>query len=546
LKLLSGMPIAAFFGMLITVVGLVLLIACANVASLLLARAASRQHELAIRQSIGASRGRIVRQLLAEGLLLAVLGTIAGLLLNFVIAAVANRIRLPLPAPVSLKIQPDWRLLSYATGLAMVSALVCGLLPALKATKRDVQTALRLGERSVAARFGFRRALVIAQLTSSVVLLLTAFLFLRNLLLSNSLSPGFDIDHTVWAYMRLVPERYSAKDPAESKNKIENVSHRALERLRDLPGVESAATAAIVPLNDNVKIGGDVRVDSRTQAQQLLYTGNWIGPDYFKTMGIPVLAGREFLPDDRAGAPGVVILNQSMGRLLFGEQNPVGHTLRFDRDPPMTIVGVVKNSKYFSLGEKDLPAVYWPDVQSSRVAVNLNFLLRTHHPDSICKDVNRALGAVDGTAAIEVKPMSRALGLALLPSRVGAVLLGSMGVLGLLLAAVGLYGVLTYSVNRRIREIGIRVALGARPGRVGYLVCRSSLLLVCAGLAMGGLLSYFAASPLAMFLVPELSPHDPVSLAAVVVTLLLVAMTATVPPAIRALRIDPMVALRYE
>jgi ABC-type antimicrobial peptide transport system permease subunit len=207
---------------------------------------------------------------------------------------------------------------------------------------------------------------------------------------------------------------------------------------------------------------------------------------------------------------------------------------------------VAKNSKYFSLGEKDLSAVFWPDAQTPRTAVNLNFLLRTQHPESILKEVNHALGAVDTTAAIEVKPMSGALGLALLPSRVGAALLGSMGVLGLLLAVIGLYGVLTYSVARQIREIGIRVALGANPIRVAYIVFRSSVLLVGAGLATGGVLGYFAASPLAMFLVPELSPHDPISVEAVFGTLLLAAMVATVPPTIRALRVDPMTALRYE
>lgn len=546
LKLLYGMPIAPFFGMLTTVVGLILLIACANVASLLLARAASRQHELAVRQSIGASRGRIIRQLLAESLLLAILGTVAGLLLNFALAGLANRIQPPLPVPVRLHIQPDWRLLSYAIGLATASTLLCGLMPAMRATTRDVQAALKLGERSVAARLGFRRVLVVAQLTVSVVLLLTGFLFLRNLSLSNSLSPGFDIHHTVWAYVRLVPERYSSKDPAESKSKIERLANRAVEQLRGLPGVESAATAAIVPLNDNVKIGNDIRVDAHSDAQHPLYTANWIGPDYLKTMGIPLLAGREFLATDRQGAPLVVILNQSMAHVLFGDRNPVGHTLRFHDDPPETVVGVAKNSKYFSLGEDDLPAVYWPDAQSSRAAVNLNFMLRTQHPESILKEVNNALGAIDATAAIDVKPMNRALGLALLPSRAGAALLGSMGALGLLLAALGLYGVLTYSVARRIREIGIRVALGAEPATVGYLVLRSSLALAGAGLALGGVLGYFAAGPLAMFLVPELSPHDPAIFAGVFATLLLVAIAATLSPTIRALRIDPVVALRYE
>jgi predicted permease len=546
LKLLSGLPLPAFFGMLMTVVGLLLLIACANVASLLLARAASRQHELAIRQSIGASRGRIVRQLLAESFLLAALGTAGGFVLNVVMAVAANRLRLPLPVPLRLQIQPDWRLLCYAVGLAMLSALVCGLMPALSATKRDVQTALKLEERNIAARSGFRRFLVVAQLTTSVVLLLTGFLFLRNLMLANSLNPGFDTRQTVWAYMRLVPDKYSTSDPANTKKKIQSASRRGLERLRALPGVESAATAAIVPLNDNLKMGADLVLDEGIKAPRVQYTGNWVSAGYFETMGIPVLSGRGFLDADRENAPRVVIVNESMARHLVGAENPVGHRLRSPGDPPASIVGVVKNSKYFSLGERDMPALYWPEAQASRAAVNLNFLLKTARPENILKAVDKALGEIDPSAAIEVKPMRQALGLALLPSRVGAVLLGSMGVLGLLLASVGLYGVLAYSVSRRIREIGIRLALGAQPVAVGFMVARSALVLVGAGLALGGLLSYFAAAPVAMFLVPELSPHDPVSAIGVCATLLVVAAAATCSPAMRALRVDPLTALRYE
>ena len=546
LKLLSGLPLAAFFTMLMMVVTLVLLIACANVASLLLARTASRQHELAIRQSIGASRQRIVRQLLAESLLLALLGAGAALLMNVASAAAMNRIRLPLPLPLRLKIEPDWRLLCYAIGLAIGSALLCGLLPALKATKRDVQSALRLGERSVAARLGFRRVLVTGQLAISVVLLLAGFLFLRNLFLSNSLSPGFDIQHTVWAYMRLVPQRYLEHDRGESNERIAALSHRALDSLRALPGVKTATTAAMVPMNDQAIFGGDVLIDGRTQVRRIRYVGNWVGAGYFKTMAIPLLSGREFIQDDREAAPRVVILNQSMARTLFGDRSPVGHTLRFHGDPPATIVGVAKNSKYSSLGENDKPAVYWPYDQSAGARVNLNFLLNSSHPEAIVKEVNKALGSIDPSAAIEVKPMNRALGLVLLPSRAGAVLLGSMGILGLVLAAIGLYGLLMYSVSRRIREIGIRMALGAKPANVAYVVLRSSLLLVGFGLAVGGILSYFVVNPLAMFLVPELSPHDPVSFIAVFATLLLVALLATLAPAIRALRVDPMEALRCE
>jgi putative ABC transport system permease protein len=241
-----------------------------------------------------------------------------------------------------------------------------------------------------------------------------------------------------------------------------------------------------------------------------------------------------------------LVVNQSMARRLFKEQNPIGHTLRFHDDPPAVIVGVAKNSKYFSLAEREMPAVYWPYAQSSRIAVNLHFLLRTTNPEGILKEVDRTLGAIDTSAAVETKPMSRAMEFALLPSHVGAVLLGSLGLLGLLLAAIGLYGVLAYAVSRRIREIGIRVALGARPAAIRWMVFRSSLLLVVVGLGVGGVLSYGAASPLATFLVPELNPHDPVSLIAVCLTLLSVALAATALPAMRALRVDPMVALRYE
>jgi predicted permease len=485
LKLLGGLPLPAFFGMLMAVVGLVLLIACANVASLLLARAASRQHELAIRQSIAASRGRIVRQLLVESFFLASLGTVAGLVLALVIAAVASRYPLPLPIPLRLPLPSAWRLMGYAIVLALLSSVLCGLMPALKATKRDVQTALKLEERSVAARSGFRRVLVVLQFTVSVVLLLTGFLFLRNLALSNSLSPGFDTQHTVWALMRLVPQRYLSNDRAAERKKIQSVVRQALEKLRSLPGVESAATVAIVPLNDNVKLGGDVLIDERVKVSHVLYTGNWISPGYFQTMGIPLLAGRDFRSSDRENAPPVVVLNESVAHRLFGNNNAIGHTLRFHGSALATVVGVAKNSKYFSLGENNLAAVYWPEAQSSPLSVSLNFVLRTLHPESILREVNRTLGKLDSTAAIQVKPMNQALGLALLPSRVGAALLGSMGILGLLLTSVGLYGLLAYSVNRRIREIGIRVAVGARLAAVAFMVVQSSLILVGHGPGLG-------------------------------------------------------------
>jgi predicted permease len=541
LRSLSMLPLAAFFGMLMTVVGLVLLIACSNVASLLLARAASRQQELAIRQSIGASRGRIVRQLLTESLLLAGLGTIAGLALNFAATATINGMRLPLPVPLRLHIEPDLRLLSYSAALAVTCALFCGLLPALKATKRDVNSGLKIEERQVGGRSPIQRLLVAGQLAVSVLLLTVARLFLKNLLFASNVSPGFDVHHTVWAYMRLVPEKYTKKE------QIDPVVRAALQKLRSLPGVQSAATLRIVPLNDQQTMGTDVRVDDSAATQMISYKSNAVGPDYFKTMGISLMGGREFLPSDTKNAPGAVILNGSLARRLFGDKNSVGHTIRLHSGPPLTVVGVATDSKYFTMGEKDVPAMYSFYFQSDDAVVNLNFMVRSALPPAgLVKEIAEALASVDRTAAIEVKPMEKSMAIAMLPSQVGAILLGSMGMLALLLASVGLYGVLIYSVSRRLREFGLRVALGASRTAVINTVLRDSFWMLCGGIAAGLLLAFVATPSLALFLAADVRPHDATVFGFTVAVLGIVAVTASVSPVLKALRVDPAVALRYE
>jgi predicted permease len=287
-------PFAAFFGMLMIVVGLVLLIACANVSSLLLARASSRRQELAIRLAIGAARGRIVRQLLAESLLLALLGTTAGLVLNIWGTGVMNRMQLPVPVPIQLSIQPDWRLLLYCTCVALISALVAGLMPALKATRTGVSEALKLQQGQVGnQRWNLRNALVVGQLAVSVVLLATGFLFVRNMTNALTMNPGFDAEHTIWAYVRLVPEKYFP-ERSSGPEKTLAWAREALDQLRTLPGVESASLVRAVPLNDHVSMGADIRTDLRDTPVHADFNYNWVAPDYFKTMGIPILQGREF------------------------------------------------------------------------------------------------------------------------------------------------------------------------------------------------------------------------------------------------------------
>jgi predicted permease len=538
-------PIKEFFGMLMIVVGLVLLIACANVSSLLLARASSRRQELAIRLAIGAARGRIVRQLLAESLLLAVLGTCAGLILNLWLSGVMNRVQLPLPVPIQLLIQPDWRLLLYSAGVAVLSALVTGLMPALKATRTGVSDALKMQQGQVGnRRWTLRDALVVGQLSVSVILLTTGFLFLRNMTKAMSMNPGFDAEHTVWAYVRLVPEKYFPAKNSGPEKTLALISN-ALDELRALPGVENASIARAVPLNDHITQGTRMSTDLDEHPVDVQFNYNFVAPDYFKTMGIPIVEGREFLPSDRKGAPEVVVLNENLARRLFGNRSAAGHTIRWAGNP-VTVAGVAKNSKYFSLGEENPQALYTSYFREGGSIVNLHFLVRTRQPQSVVKEIAQTLGRLDSSAAIEVKPMRDSLGFAFLPSRVGAALLGSMGLLGLALASIGLYGVLAYSVSRRTREIGLRVALGADRGAVLRMVARESFGLLAIGVSIGLSIAVFATRPLAMFLVPELSANDPATFLTVVAVLAAVACVATLGPALRALRVDPMTALRYE
>ena len=277
------------------VVGLVLLIACTNVASLLLARAASRSQELAIRLSLGASRRRIVRHLLAESLLLSVLGLGAGLAIDIGCAKAINNLILPVPLPIHLVVSPDWRLFWYSLAIVLVSALMSGLLPALKAARRDVNLALKQEEHQTARTWNMRSVLVAGQLAISIILLATGFLFVHNLLRATSMDPGFDVQHTLWAYMRLVPDKYNDPDQIKQMSLV----HSALERLRALSGVQSAAITRRVPLNDNCVIGARLGTDISSASIPVQYECNNVGPDYFRTMGISLQRGREFTAADR-------------------------------------------------------------------------------------------------------------------------------------------------------------------------------------------------------------------------------------------------------
>jgi len=537
-----AMPVTAFFAMLVIVTAIVVLIACANVSSLLLARAFARSREFAIRMSLGGSRNRLIRQLLAESLLLALLGIGAGLALDLWLSGLLSGLRIPTPLPIELLIRPDFALLAYAAAITLLVTLATGLAPALKGTRAGIAGALKQDARLAPSGRTLRNSLVAGQLAVSMVLLCAALLFWRNLSNAASFNAGFDTAHTVVSTFQTVRGSYTPRDFAA-------LVDAATERLRALPGVEAVSPAGAVPLNPFLAFsrnGGKLRPDAGSRTVRVQYDSNAVGIDYFRVMAIPILRGRAFQESDRLGAPDAVILNETLARRLFGDANPVGRVLRFPDNHDARIVGVARNSKYVTLGEGNSMALYSPFAQGKSSAFAHFFVRTGGAPDAIARKVDETLGTLDSAAAVETHPMREIFAGALLPSRVGAAILGAMALFALLLASVGLYGVLLYSIQQRMREIGIRVALGATPGDVLTMVAGQSLRLLLPGLGIGLALAVVAVRPLAMFLVPEVRPADPINFVAVAAVLALVAGLATVAPAARALRVDPSVSLRHE
>jgi putative ABC transport system permease protein len=383
---------------------------------------------------------------------------------------------------------------------------------------------------------------VIGQLAVSIVLLSAGLLFIRSLASAKSFNAGFDTTRSMVAILETARGSYTPE-------KFAALVETAIERLRALPGLEAATPARAVPLDPFLAFSldsGPLRPDAGGRAVRVAYNSNSVGPDYFRIMGIPILQGRAFLDADRAGTPEVVILNQTMARRLFGNTNPADHILRFPGNHDARVVGVARDSKYVTLGEDNAMALYKPFSQQGYETF-AHFFVRTRGaPETMVRKVDETLAGVDPSAAVETRVMGDIFAGALMPSRVGAVVLGSMALFGLLLASIGLYGVLLYAIQQRLREIGIRVALGATPSNVFAMVTGQSFRLVAAGMVIGLALAAVAVRPLSMFLVPEVRPADPMNFVAIAFVLSLVAGLATVAPTVRALRVDPAVALRHE
>ena len=529
--------VIGFFFAILAVMALVLLLACVNVAGLLLARGSTRRRELAVRVALGASRARLLQQLLVESLLLAVAGTICGVFLSEVAGSRLSALQLPLPLPILLQFDTDWRVVTYAAVLAAGATLVSGVIPAWQAVRESLVPELHR-ER----RLYLRRALLVGQVAVSFVVLVAALLFVRNLVESGSINPGFDTEHTIQVTASLSPTAY------DSAEEIRSYVTRAIAAMQLVPAIEAAAAARSLPFQDRSSRGHDITWPDTGEKSTVSYGYNAVTPDYFRAIGIPMRAGREFQPADTPG-PQAVIVNQTFVDRYLNGRSAVGATYVVTEDRPRLhqIVGVVSFVRTFTLGEDEQPQVYalWPQTNSTRATVN--FVLRsTTAPAVHLKAVQTALRALDPAVGLDVSTLRAKIGLAFLPSQIGAALMSVAGGLALLLVATGLFGTMAFAVTRRTREIGLRLAIGATQGRVVRMVLTDSIRLLAVGLAAGVVIAWLVTSPLAAFLVPGLTPTDPWTFAGVLALMLTTAAAATWIPARRAASIDPMVSLREE
>ncbi len=527
-------------------VGLVLLIACANVANLLIARATARQREIAIRLAVGAARWRLVRQLMAESGILALAGGVLGLLLSQFLARGLLGL---LPADAAggwLNARLNLRLLGYSLAVSLLTGLLFGLAPALQAVRCGVAPALKeqsTGISTGGSRSRFRRGLIVLQVAISLLLLVGAGLFTRSLANLLHTDPGFRADRLVAFTIDPGLSGY----PGERRLAL----FRDLrEKLGSLPGVQSAAGAQLIPLGGWGWGNGIKAPGSRNAGGKYVDCAeNSVSPGYFATLGIPLLAGRAFHDGDNAGAAKVAIVNQTFARFLYGREDPIGRTIQIgSNNADALIVGVVKDSRYGDLREKPAHILYVPFEQGGDEFTRQSaFFVRAPGGErSIMTAVRAVVGSLDPNLPVDRLTSLRVMiDESLYTDRLMATLAVAFGLLAALLAAVGLYGVISYSVSRRTREFGIRLALGAGPESLLLFVVREVGWLLAAGVAVGLPASYLLAR-LAESQLYGVQAHDPWTLAGAAVLIALVGLLAGLAPAMRAMRIQPVLALRYE
>ncbi|MBS1802516.1 MAG: ABC transporter permease [Acidobacteria bacterium] len=537
-------PAYALMGVLMSVVGLVLLVACANVANLLLARATGRQKEIAIRLAMGVGRRRLVQQLMIECLLLALAGAAIGFALAAVAARAISNFKLPLPFPIVFDFNVDLRVAAFTLGLSVITALLFGLVPALRASNPDLVSSLKDSSPALGreGRSRLRNSLVVVQVALSLVLLATAGLFLRSLGNASSIDIGFKPDKILLMSVDPKLHNYSNEKTSEF-----------LKQLRDkteaLPGVRSVSYMSVVPLSiGTADYDFEILATKDHAAKKSNANVNSVGARYFETMSIPLLRGRDF--NAQVDNEHTAIINEAMAADLFAGQDPIGQTFTDEKKAKFTVIGVVRNSKLRTIGEQAVNCVYFFLNAAPQRAISffgITVLVKTHgDPEHASKTLREQIAALDPNMAIfNSETMNDHLDKALLLPRVSALLLGIFGSVGLTLASIGLYGLMSYSVRRRTREIGIRIALGAKPPAVVRMVFRQGLLLTAIGLAIGLGIS-LAIGRFTASLLYGTRGSDPLTFLVVSLVLLATSVIAILVPAVRAAHVQPTVALRCE
>lgn len=523
---------------LMVVVVLVLVIACANVANMLLARATDRRAEVALRLALGSSRTRLVRQLLTESLLLSGLGGTAGLLVAQVGMKLLLALKPPIPVPIALDLTLNQRVLAFTLLVSVATGVLFGVAPALQAS-RSLAPALKSRDR----RMGLRSLLVVVQVALSLVLLIGAGLLLKSAANAQAIDPGFETERIVMLSSHLGLHGYD-----EERGLL--FYQRAVERVAGIPGIEAASLAESVPLGASISTE-NVAPEGRAPEKYAEWPeidSATVSPGYFFSMGVPLVQGRDFDWKDGKGSPEVVIVNETAARRLWPGENPLGKRLLKGtaEHPKMAeVIAVVRDTKVRTLGEEGRAQVFWSFAQD--YSPMMYVLARPHgNPEAALETVRRELLSMDASLAFfEAKTMRQNLAITLFPVRMGAILLGIFGGLALLLASVGLYGAVSYSVSRRTREIGIRMALGAAGKDVVTLVTRQGIGLVLVGVALGSAFAAAGTRVLASVLY-GVGSTDAGIFVGTAVLLVLVASVANWIPARRASRIHPVAALRYE
>lgn len=530
--------------MMMTVVGIVLLVACFNIANLLLARASGRKREMSIRAALGASRGRIITQLLTEAVMLALAGGALGLGLALIGRDLMWRFRPPLLPEGSMDLSLDWHVLAFTMLVALGTGIVFGLAPALQSSRPDLVSELKERTGSdlhKSSRFNVRNFLIAAQVAVCLIALVGAGLFLLSLRNAQTMDPGFDTHNLAMMSFDLGALNY---DTARARE----FERRVLEAAQNTPGVKAATLANTIPLFNGgfgrtlFREGEDTNNGQSGKVTQV----SVISPGYLQTMGIPMVRGQIFDSTVREDSPRVAIVNEAAAKLIWPNEDPIGKRFKFFKDNDYTqVIGIVHNSKYNTLGEDPLPYIYSPLVQNPQPAVTL-FFRSQGDPRSVLNSLRSEIQAVDHNLPItNAWPIGEVISQSLWAASFGASLLAIFAMIAMALCAVGIYGVVGYTVGQRIREFGIRLALGAQPSDVLLMVLRGSAFILAAGLGVGLVLAFVLARLVTSFLY-GVNTNSPLAFLAMALVLASVGVLASYIPARRAAKVDPMIALHYE